>query len=145
VAQLLNDRRDLGALLLLDMTGHNPRHERDYQLNPGGLFEAGQVAMQVAALAALLSPQVAPRLSPVVRPPTDMGSYLYNTDGVIYAEAGFPVLFFNEVMNRYRIGRSGYHDTGDTLKNIDVPYAAAIARVAITTAAVLAQIGVPPS
>lgn len=143
VAQLLNDRRDLGALLLLDMTGYNPQHRREFQLNPGGLAAAGHDAMQIAALSALLSPRVAPRLVPVVRPPTDLHSYLYNTDGLIYAEHGFPVLFFNEVMNRYRLGRQGYHDSHDTLANIDVPYAAGIARVAIATAAALSQTGLP--
>ena len=44
---------------------------------------------------------------------------LYNTDGQIFSDAGVPVVLF---MENYDINRKGYHDTHDTLENIDLDY-----------------------
>ncbi len=60
-------------------------------------------------------------------------SVLYNTDGQIFSDVGIPVVLF---MENYDINRAGYHDTHDTMKNIDLDYAAAIS--AIATEAVVA-------
>jgi hypothetical protein len=38
-------------------------------------------------------------------------------------------------MENYDINRSGYHDTKDTLENIDLDYGAAVAAIAIESAA----------
>jgi hypothetical protein len=38
-------------------------------------------------------------------------------------------------MEHYDIDRSGYHDTHDTLANIDLDYGAALAAIAIETVA----------
>lgn len=143
VSESLRTRTDIGALLLLDMVGNNPRNRPEYQLNSGGYYEMGNISMRLAQVAAMLTPRVAQTLRPLVYPPSDLRSYLYNTDGLIFAENGFPVVHFSEVMNRYQISRSGYHDSLDTIKNLDVGYAAAIARVAIATAAALSQLGIP--
>ncbi len=147
VSELLGQRVDIAAVLLLDMIGHPPATEpsrrRPFQLNPGGLFESGVASLRLAQLARRLTPQVAPALQPLLLPVTDLRNYLYNTDGLIFAEAGFPVLLLNEVMNRYHLARSGYHDSSDTVEKLDFDYAADITRVAITTAAVLAQQGGP--
>jgi len=42
----------------------------------------------------------------------------------IFSDAGIPVVLF---MENYDINRSGYHDTQDTLENIDLDYGAALA------------------
>jgi hypothetical protein len=55
-------------------------------------------------------------------------SVLYNTDGQIFSDVGVPVVL---VMENYDINRSGYHDTHDTMKNIDLDYAAALTAIAI--------------
>jgi hypothetical protein len=143
VEDLLGTRTDILAFLLLDMIGHNPRRQPEFQLNAGGYFEAGGVSVQLAQIAAQISGRVTPSLRPVVYPQTDLRNYLYNTDGRIFAEAGFPVVHVSEVMNRYLINRSAYHDTQDTMANLNVEYAASVARVAIATTAVLAQLGLP--
>jgi hypothetical protein len=62
-------------------------------------------------------------------------SSLYNTDGQIFSDVGVPVVLF---MENYDINRSGYHDTQDTMKNIDLDYAAALAAIAIETVAIVA-------
>jgi hypothetical protein len=71
-----------------------------------------------------------------VRPEWDHRSALYNTDGQIFSDAGIPVVLF---MENYDISRTGYHDTDDTMKNIDLDYAAALAAIAIESIAAAAS------
>ena len=73
-----------------------------------------------------------PQLSGEVRPPRDPRSSLYNTDGQIFSDAGVPVVLF---MENYDINRTGYHDTHDTMSNIDLDYGAAVAAIAIESVA----------
>jgi hypothetical protein len=79
-------------------------------------------------------PEVAqhPQLSGEVRIPYDPRSTLYNTDGQIFSDAGVPVVLF---MENYDINRTGYHDTHDTMANIDLDYGAAVAAIAIESVA----------
>jgi hypothetical protein len=67
-----------------------------------------------------------------VRPPYDPRSTLYNTDGIIFSDAGVPVVLF---MENYDINRFGYHDTHDTMANIDLDYGAAVAAITIEAVA----------
>ena len=143
VQELLRRQKDITGLLLLDMIGHRPARGREFQLNPGGLFEAGAASVRLAQLARALTGRAAAALTPRLVPLADLRNYLYNTDGLIFAESGYPVVLFNEVMNRYEVARGGYHDLSDTAERLDLDYAVDIAKVAITTAAVLAQQGPP--
>jgi hypothetical protein len=81
-----------------------------------------------------VAPKVAPHLalSGEVRPPYDPRSTLYNTDGQIFSDAGIPVVLF---MENYDINRAGYHDTHDTMANIDLDYGAAVAAIVIESVA----------
>jgi len=63
-----------------------------------------------------------------VRLPDNPRSTLYNTDGQIFSDAGVPVVLF---MENYDINRTGYHDTHDTMANIDLDYGAAVTAIAI--------------
>ena len=62
----------------------------------------------------------------------DPRSTLYNTDGQIFSDAGIPVVLF---MENYDINREGYHDTHDTMANIDLDYGSAVAAIAIEAVA----------
>jgi hypothetical protein len=62
-------------------------------------------------------------------------SSLFNTDGQIFSDLGVPVVLFTE---DYDINRQGYHDTHDTMENIDLDYGAAVSAIAIETVARLA-------
>jgi len=75
-----------------------------------------------------------------VRTEWEPRSSLYNTDGQIFSDVGIPVVLF---MENYDISRTGYHDTQDTMKNIDLDYASAIAAIAIETVARVACAGSP--
>ena len=70
-----------------------------------------------------------------VRTWEDQRSSLYNTDGMIFSDTGIPVILF---MENYDISRRGYHDTHDTMENIDLDYGAAVSAIAIETIARLA-------
>ncbi|HEX5281725.1 MAG TPA: M28 family peptidase, partial [Micropepsaceae bacterium] len=79
-------------------------------------------------------PAMAKHLAPTgeVRLHDNPKSTLYNTDGQIFSDAGLPVVLF---MENYDINREGYHDTHDTMANIDLDYGAAVAAIAIETVA----------
>ena len=73
-----------------------------------------------------------PQLHGEVRPPYNPRSTLYNTDGQIFSDAGVPAVLF---MENYDINRQGYHDSHDTMANIDLDYGAAVAAIAIESVA----------
>jgi hypothetical protein len=73
-----------------------------------------------------------PELHGEVRLPFDPRSTLYNTDGQIFSDAGIPVVLF---MENYDINRTGYHDTKDTMANIDLDYGSALVAIAIESVA----------
>jgi hypothetical protein len=79
-------------------------------------------------------PEMAPflALSGHVRVPSDPRSTLYNTDGQIFSDAGVPAVLF---MENYDINRTGYHDTHDTMENIDLDYGAAVCAITIEAVA----------
>ncbi|MFA6294202.1 MAG: M28 family peptidase, partial [Victivallales bacterium] len=81
-----------------------------------------------------LIPEIAPcpHLHGEIRPHYDMKSSLFNTDGQIFSDAGVPVVLF---MENYDINRHGYHDTEDTMENIDLDFGAAVSAIAIETVA----------
>ena len=71
-----------------------------------------------------------------VRLPQNSRSSLYNTDGQIFSDAGIPAVLF---MENYDINRQGYHDTHDTMANIDLDYGAALAAITIEAVARMAR------
>jgi hypothetical protein len=64
-------------------------------------------------------------------------SSIFNTDGQIFSDVGIPVVLF---MENYDIHRTGYHDTKDTMENIDLDYGSAFAAIAIETVARVASL-----
>jgi hypothetical protein len=150
------------GVYVLDMVAHNNDKERDiFQIAPGTIRQSLWLAEQAhrateawnAATAVWNRkpsrrgkgraqrspsgdriPDVAEHL-PVrgeVRLPINPRSTLYNTDGQIFSDAGIPVVLF---MENYDIDRSGYHDTHDTMKNIDLDYGSAVVAIAIEAVA----------
>ncbi|HEV3073840.1 MAG TPA: M28 family peptidase, partial [Thermoanaerobaculia bacterium] len=149
------------GLYVLDMIAHNNDRERDiFQICPGAGLESMWLALQAHLanrawnrLAPLWNrrarrackrgrrsadgksmPALAlhPQLRGEVRPQIDPHSTLYNTDGQIFSDAGVPAVLF---MENYDINRHGYHDSHDTMENIDLDYGAAVAAIAIETVA----------
>jgi hypothetical protein len=147
---------------IMDMIGHNRENEQDiFQITPG----KGPLSLQLAWQAHLANelwnmqtkqwnqiperrsagrgkrisagqqiPQTAEflRLQGEVRLPEDPRSTLFNTDGQIFSDCGVPVVLF---MENYDINRKGYHDTRDTMENLDLDFGAALAAIAIESVA----------
>jgi Zn-dependent M28 family amino/carboxypeptidase len=152
----------LAGVFVMDMIGHNHDRDRDtFQIAPG----EGKGSARLARVAHLANerwnrsvpvwnraperrgrgraarvkdgrepPPVAGHPAPLgeVRPEWDHRSALYNTDGQIFSDAGVPVVLF---MENYDLQRAGYHDTRDTMENIDLDYCAALAAIAIESVA----------
>jgi hypothetical protein len=155
-------RTRVQGLYVLDMVAHNNDHDRDvFQMAPGVGREALWLAYQSHLAAEAWNegakawnrrpsrkgctrgkrsadgqavPAVAlhPELEGQVRLPYDPRSTLYNTDGQIFSDAGVPAVLF---MENYDINRTGYHDTHDTMENIDLDYGSAVAAIAIESVA----------
>jgi hypothetical protein len=79
-------------------------------------------------------PEIAahPVLHGEVRLHYDPRSTLYNTDGQIFSDAGIPAVLF---MENYDINRTGYHDSHDTMGNIDLDYGSAVVAIAVESVA----------
>ncbi|MHB8626970.1 MAG: M28 family metallopeptidase [Aggregatilineales bacterium] len=161
----LSSTRVVG-LLVMDMIAHNRDNDRYiFQISPGKSADSLRLAEQ-AHLANMIwnakakewnrrsdrrgkqrgqrstdgqtMPAIArhPTLRGEVRTADDPQSSLYNTDGQFFSDVGVPVILF---MENYDINRIGYHDTHDTLENIDLDYGSAVAAIAIETIARLAS------
>jgi hypothetical protein len=150
------------GVYVLDMVGHNNDNNRDkFQISPGRGAEAMWLAYQAHIANEIwngstqvwnqrpsrrgrgrgrrtpdkkIIPEIAlhPKLDGQIRLPHDPLSTLYNTDGQIFSDAGIPVALF---MENYDIKRSGYHDSHDTMTNIDLDYGAAVVAIAIEAVA----------
>ena len=147
---------------VLDMVAHNSDSDRDkFQISPGRGAEAMWLAYQAHIANEIwnvharvwnghpsrrgrgpgkrspdkkIIPEIAlhPKLDGQIRLPRDPKSTLYNTDGQIFSDAGIPVVLF---MENYDINRKGYHDSHDTMANIDLDYGSAVVAIAIEAVA----------
>jgi hypothetical protein len=154
----------VSGAFVLDMVGHNAERDRDvFQIAPGeGSGSArlarrahranlrwnrfAQLANQAPNRARAGRAQRVKGVPPYLPPPPfahlalrgevrvewEPRSALFNTDGQIFSDLGIPVVLF---MENYDISRKGYHDTHDTLENIDLDYCAALTAIAIETVA----------
>jgi Zn-dependent M28 family amino/carboxypeptidase len=150
------------GVFIMDMIGHNRDNDRDiFQISPGDSRESSYLAFQ-AHISNMIWNQKVPEwnmtserkscdhgrritdmnklpetakflnLHGEVRTKYNPHSSLYNTDAQIFSDTGIPVVLF---MENYDINRSGYHDTKDTLENIDLDYGAAFSAIIIETVA----------
>ena len=134
--RLLREKRDIGGLVLMDLIGWRAPGDKIFQVNPGD----NQASMELAALAFAAARDLDTGFTPVLRPRFDPRSYLYNTDGLLFSDVGYPVILFNEHMNRLEnLNRVGYHHSTDNSRKIDFEYAAAVAKIAIATTSWLAH------
>jgi len=157
----LSDTEIVGVFIM-DMIGHNRDNDSDvFQISPGDSIASMQLARE-AHMANMIwntytnkwnqnperlhlgrgkritgtqeIPETAKHLplEGEVRTHYNPHSSIFNTDGQIFSDIGVPVVLF---MENYDINRSGYHDSKDTLENIDLDYGAAFAAIAIETVA----------
>ena len=162
----LSETKILGVYVM-DMIGHNRDNDQDiFQISPGKSAASLHLAWQAHLANTIWNeethkwnrhadrlnktrgkritnlqeiPETAKHLSlkGEVRIQYNPHSSIFNTDGQIFSDTGVPVVLF---MENYDINRSGYHDTKDTLENIDLDYGAAFAAIAIETVARVATL-----
>jgi hypothetical protein len=150
------------GLYILDMVAHNNNRDRDvFQIAPGTSRESLWLAHQAHQATEIWNASLPswnqraarreagrgrrspdPRRCPAVarhlhlygevRPTYDPRSTLYNTDVNEFSDAGVPAVLF---MENYDIRRSGYHDSSDTMGNINLDYGAALAAITIEAVA----------
>jgi len=155
-------RTTVRGLYVSDMIAHNHDRERDiFQISPGNDPGSMWLAYQAHLANEIWNesvpnwnrrqkregltrsrrsphgaaiPEAAPFLpvSGHVRVPSDPRSTLFNTDAQIFSDAGVPCVLF---MENYDINRTGYHDTHDTMENIDLDYGAAVCAITIEAVA----------
>ncbi|MBL9006385.1 MAG: M28 family peptidase [Myxococcales bacterium] len=131
----LQRKQDITGIVLLDMIAYRKKNDPLFQINAGTSKES----QRLAELAFSISLRNKGTYTPVLRPAVDARSYLYNTDGLIFADAGYPVVLFNEHINRLEnLDRPHYHQSTDVTSTLDLDYAATIVRSAILTVAQLA-------
>ena len=153
---------EVKGVFVLDMIAHNNDHDPDvFQISPGDGHESLTLAHYAHTAneiwneyakhlnesgerknsrrgAKSSDPDIIPEIAPCphlhgeIRPHYDMKSSLFNTDGQIFSDAGVPVVLF---MENYDINRHGYHDTEDTMENIDLDFGAGVSAIAIETVA----------
>ncbi|HEX3152648.1 MAG TPA: M28 family peptidase, partial [Gemmataceae bacterium] len=154
------------GLYVSDMIAHNNDHARDiFQISPGIGSESFWLAQQAHIATDIWNesvpvwnqhpdragrprgrrsphgaaiPEIAPFLAVngQVRMPVDPRSTVYNTDAQVFSDAGVPCVLF---MENYDINRQGYHDTHDTMANIDLDYGAAVCAITIESVARAAE------
>jgi hypothetical protein len=73
-----------------------------------------------------------PQLDGEVRTFDNPQSSVFNTDVQIFSDIGAPCIL---MMEDYDMMRTGYHDTRDTVENIDLDYASALSAICIETIA----------
>lgn len=139
VGRLLRQKTDITGLVLMDMIGWREKGDKVFQISAGGSPASEEMAAVAIDASRSITAEDHPSLKPVLRLRRDEKSYLYNTDGLPFSDAGYPVILFNEHINRlHNLNRIGYHHTLDASGLMDFDYAAAIARTAIETTARLA-------
>jgi hypothetical protein len=157
----LSRTKVVGALVM-DMIAHNRDHAHNvFQISPGRSDSSLKLAYEahvanmiwnhkaeqlnrsrerrgrghgVRSDDAMTIPDVArhPVLDGEVRTAENPQSSVFNTDVQIFSDIGAPCIL---MMENYDINRTGYHDTLDTLKNIDLDYGAALSAICIETIA----------
>ncbi|MFH0995292.1 MAG: M20/M25/M40 family metallo-hydrolase [Pseudomonadota bacterium] len=142
LSRLMKAKQDITGLVLMDLIGWRTGKDEIFQVNPGD----SQPSMTIAAEAFDAARSLNIKFTPRLRSRFNSRSYLYNTDGLLFSDAGYPVILFNEHMNRLKnMNRVGYHHTSDTSRKIDWEYVTAVVKTAIETVARLSRTPPPVS
>jgi hypothetical protein len=150
------------GVYVMDMIGHNRDNDHDiFQISPGksaaSLYLAWQAHIanqlwnaathdwnknpdrihrakgkRISGIEDIPEPARFLHVNGEVRTQYNPHSSIFNTDGQIFSDLGVPVVLF---MENYDISRQGYHDTHDTMENIDLDYGSAFAAIAIESVA----------
>ncbi len=117
VAHWLSRQVAVEGVVVLDMIAFVPEGADAHlmQIHPGRSRGSAALAARLAVPGLPLAPRVLGPFNPL--------SYLYNTDGIIFDDAGYPVVLVNEPMNRWEhFDRPHYHQLTDTTATLNLDY-----------------------
>ena len=137
LTELMRTRRDVHAVVITDFIGWHHPGRLAFQISPTSV----PGSERMAALAIDAARQLTPELTPLYAPRDRLRNAVFNTDLSEFELFGIPGILFNEDMDYSdRTTRSPHnHRSTDVLANLDVPFAAAVAKVAIETTLRLAN------
>lgn len=131
LTEMLRARRDIRAVVITDFIGwHHPGKPR-FQISPMSISGSERMA----ALALDAARQLAPELTALYAARDRLRNSVFQTDLLMFELYGIPGILFNEDMDYSDPSTHNptYHQSTDVLANLNVPFAVAIARVAIET------------
>ncbi len=135
ISDLLSKGIDIGANINMDMMGHRTQGDKIFQINPGAT-ESSQRLAQIALQSAKIH---ASQWAVKIRSSWAKNSYITQTDSTFFDYAGYPTILINEHINLSRRINPHYHQSNDTYEKVDLNYATSQAKVAIETAAKIAN------
>jgi hypothetical protein len=129
--------RDVRAVVIADFIGWHRPGKRAFQVSP----TAAPGSERMAALALDAARKLAPGLTALYAPRDKERNAVFNTDLQEFEYVGIPGVLFNEDMDYSEPGNRSPHNhrSSDVAANADIPFAADVARVAIETAARIAD------
>jgi len=131
----LSKNISIKGFVLLDMMSF-VWHKKDkiFQINPGNSEESLKLAKIAWEVSKIYSPSLS--LEPKFRSRWDNMSYLYNTDGGLISDIGYPIVYINEHINYLQnFDRPCYHESCDLSKTLDLDYGVTLLKIAIETVA----------
>jgi hypothetical protein len=134
---LMRAGQDVRAVVITDFIGWHYPGKLSFQISP----TAVPGSERMAALALDAARQLAPELSARYAARNKLRNSVFQTDLLEFELRGIPGVLFNEDMD-YSDPASGSphnHRSTDVLSNVDVPFAVAVAKVAIETTLRLAN------
>ncbi len=127
----LAEKREFSGLVLMDMLGHRTtKDDLVFQINAGESEES----VRLGAMALGAAQDLRLKWKAEFRSRFSPKSYLYNTDGIVFSNLGYPVVFINEHIHAGKKDNPHYHMSTDVVEHVDVEYASDLAKVAIETA-----------
>ncbi len=137
VSSMLKSKTEIDGVVILDMIGYRQKNDPIFQINAG----ESELSVKIAEYAFSVAKSHKNGLEATYRSRFDEKSYLYNTDGIIFSDAGYPVILINEHINKLEnIDRPHYHQMTDTISRMDFFYATSIAKIAIETVLILSSV-----
>lgn len=137
LSEMMRAQKDIRAVVITDFIGwHHPGKPR-FQVSPTSV----PGSERMAALALDAADKLAPELSAVYAARNRSRNSVFQTDLLEFELHGIPGILFNEDMDYSdpESGNPSNHQSTDVVANVDLPFAIAVAKVAIETVLRLAN------
>jgi hypothetical protein len=137
LSEMMRARQDLRAAVIIDFIGWHHPGKPAFQVSPTSI----PGSERMAALALDAARQLAPELSVIYAARNQLRNSVFQTDLQEFEFYGIPGVLFNEDMDYSdrSTGNPHNHQSTDVASTLDLPFATAVARIAIETTLRLAN------